>query len=57
MKGPQTFRSRLRPLSILELERMSPAQMQRREAEEEQERRAWADAQRRPARQKTASRS
>jgi hypothetical protein len=41
------FRSPLRPLSVLDLEHMTPAQLQRREAEEEQERRDWLDAQRR----------
>jgi hypothetical protein len=45
--SPPRFRSRLRPLSIVDYERMSPAQLQRREAEEEQERRDWLDAQRR----------
>jgi hypothetical protein len=42
---PPGFRSRLRPLSILDLERMTPAQLQRREHAEE-ERRAWLGAQR-----------
>ena len=46
--GP-VFRSRLRPLSILDLERMTPAQLQRREAEEAQERQQWLDEQRRAA--------
>ena len=46
--GP-VFRSRLRPLSILDLERMSPAQLQRREAAEAQERQQWLDEQRRAA--------
>jgi hypothetical protein len=41
------FKSRLKPLSILDYERMSAAQLQRREFEEEQERRAWLDAQQR----------
>ena len=49
MKSPPVFKSRLRPLSILELERMSPAQLQRREFEEAQERQAWLDQQRRAA--------
>ena len=44
---PLIFRSKLRPLTILDLERMSPAQLQRCEAEEELERRDWLDAQRR----------
>ena len=39
----------LRPLSILQLERMTPAQLQRREFEEVQERQAWLDQQRRAA--------
>jgi hypothetical protein len=43
---PPAFRSRLRPLSILDLERMSPGALQRREAEEERERREWAEQQR-----------
>jgi hypothetical protein len=41
------FESKLRPLTILDLERMSPAARARREAAEEQERRAWLDEQRR----------
>ena len=49
MKSPPVFKSRLRPLSILELERMTPAQLQRREFEEAQERQAWLDQQRRAA--------
>ena len=44
---PPRFVSRLRPLSILDLERMSPAQLQRREFEEEQERLDWIEEQRR----------
>ena len=35
--SPSGFRSRLRPLSILDLERMTPTRSQRREAEEAQE--------------------
>jgi hypothetical protein len=47
---PTTFVSRLRPLSILELERLSPRQAQRREAEEERELKAWCELQRRAQR-------
>ena len=43
------FRSRLRPLSILDLEKMSHAQLRRREHDEEEELREWLDAQRRRA--------
>jgi hypothetical protein len=50
------FKSQLRPLSILALERMSLAQLQRREAEEQQELRDWVEAQRRAARSKPARR-
>ena len=49
-RSEPVFKSRLHPLSILDLERMSPAQLQRREAEEEAERRAWLDEQRRAVR-------
>jgi hypothetical protein len=45
--SPPRFRSRLRPLSIVDYERMSPAQLQRREAEEQRERQDWLDEQRR----------
>ncbi len=44
---PSKFISRLKPLTIYDLERMSPAQLQRREAEEERERKDWAEQQRR----------
>jgi len=44
--APPRFQSRLRPLSILDLERMSAAQRQRREAAEEQERKDWLAEQR-----------
>jgi hypothetical protein len=47
--SPPKFISRLRPLSILELERMSPGQRQRREVAEEVELREWRDEQRRAA--------
>jgi hypothetical protein len=43
------FKSRLRLLSIVELERMSPSARARREALEEAERQAWLEAQRRGA--------
>jgi hypothetical protein len=46
---PAEFKSRLKPLSIVELERMSPAQLQRREAEEERELKDWLEEQRRVA--------
>ena len=46
-QSPPVFKSRLRPLSIVDYERMSPAQLQRREAAEAQERQEWADAQKR----------
>ena len=46
---PAEFKSRLRPLSIYERERMSPSQLQRREAEEEQELKDWLEEQRRAA--------
>jgi hypothetical protein len=45
--SPPRFRSRLRPLTIVDYERMSPAQLQRREFEEDHERRAWLHEQRR----------
>ena len=51
-RSAPVFKSRLHPLSILDYERMTPAQLQRREAEEEQERRAWADEQRRAVRER-----
>jgi hypothetical protein len=44
---PLKFVSRLRLLSIVDYERMSPAQLQRRESEEAQERQQWLDEQRR----------
>jgi hypothetical protein len=44
-KAAPVFRSRLRRLSILDLERMT-AQLHRREFEEQQERQAWLDEQR-----------
>jgi hypothetical protein len=44
---PPVFRSRLRPLTILDYERMTAAQLQRREAEEERERQEWDEEQRR----------
>jgi hypothetical protein len=44
---PAEFKSRLRPLSIYERERMSPAQLQRREAEEERELKDWLEERRR----------
>ena len=47
INNPPVFRSRLRPLSILELERMSPARRQWREALEDLERREWDEEQRR----------
>ena len=56
MKQTPAFKSRLRPLSIVDYERMTPAQLQRREAEEEQERRDWVEAQRRAAQSKPARR-
>jgi hypothetical protein len=43
---PSPFRSRLKPLSILDLERMTPGARQRREFEEQQERQALLDEQR-----------
>jgi hypothetical protein len=46
---PAEFKSRLRPLSIYERERMSPAQLQRREAEEEREIKNWLEERRRGA--------
>jgi hypothetical protein len=49
-----SFKSKLRPLTILELERLSPAARDRREAEEERERRDWDAEQRRIARPKPA---
>ena len=45
--APPAFHSRLRPLSIVELERIVRPQLQRREAMEEAERQARIDAQRR----------
>jgi hypothetical protein len=44
---PAEFKSRLRPLSIYERERMSPSQLQRREAEEERELKDWLEERRR----------
>jgi hypothetical protein len=55
MQAP-VFRSRLRPLSILALERMSAAQLQRREALEEDELRQWRDEQKRKPRPAGAKR-
>jgi hypothetical protein len=57
---PPTFRSRLRPLSIVDYERMSPAALERRAALEQQERREWDEAQKHVAarqapRQKTVN--
>jgi hypothetical protein len=46
---PAEFKSRLRPLSVYELERMTPPQLQRREAAEEQELKDWLEEQRRAA--------
>ena len=46
---PAEFKSRLRPLSIYERERMSPSRLQRREAEEERELRDWLEERRRAA--------
>ena len=46
---PAEFKSRLRPLSVFERERMSPSQLQRREAEEEQELKDWLEERRRGA--------
>ena len=46
---PAEFKSRLRPLSIYERERMSPSQLQRREAEEERELKDWLEERRRGA--------
>jgi hypothetical protein len=46
---PAEFRSCLRPLSIYERERMSPSQLQRREAEEERELKDWLEERRRAA--------
>jgi hypothetical protein len=46
MTQAPAFVSRLRPLSILALERMSPAQLQHREKLEADERRQWLEAQR-----------
>jgi hypothetical protein len=46
---PAEFKSRLRPLSIYERERMSPSQLQRREAEEEREIKDWFEERRRVA--------
>jgi hypothetical protein len=43
---PPAFRSNLRPLSIIDYERMSPQQRQHREKLEEDERRDWLDKQR-----------
>jgi hypothetical protein len=58
MRAPSpTFRSRLRPLSIIDYERMSPAARARREFDEEAERQAWADEQRRKPLQKPKGRS
>jgi hypothetical protein len=48
--SPPVFKSKLRPVSIHDLERMTAAQLHRREAEEEQERRQWLDEQRRKPR-------
>ena len=48
MKSPE-FKSRLRPLSIYRRERMSPSQLQRREAEEERELKDWLEERRRAA--------
>jgi hypothetical protein len=44
---PAEFKSRLRPLSIYERERLSPAQLQRREAAEERELKDWLAERRR----------
>ena len=46
---PTEFKSRLRPLSIYERERMSPSQLQRREADEERELKDWLEERRRGA--------
>ena len=43
------FKSCLWPLSIYERERLSPSQLQRREAEEERELKDWVEARRRAA--------
>ena len=43
---PAEFKTRLRPLSIYERERMSPSQLQRREAEEERELKDWLEERR-----------
>jgi hypothetical protein len=48
-RSPPAFKSRLRRLTILDLERMSPAQRQRREADEQREVREWRDRQKREA--------
>ena len=48
-RSEPVFRSRLHPLTILQLEKMSPAQRARREFEEERERQQWLDEQRRAA--------
>jgi len=45
---PPRFQSRLRPLSIRDYELMTHAQLQRREALEQQERREWLDQQLKP---------
>ena len=49
MKPPKhvPFISRLRQLTILDYEKMSPAALQRREFAEQQERQQWAEDQRR----------
>jgi len=46
---PSVFITRLRPLSIYQRERMSPAQLQRREAAEEREHKDWLEERRRAA--------
>jgi hypothetical protein len=55
--APPIFRSRLRPLSILQLERMTPAQLQHREQMEQLERQQWLDEQRQAVRPKLVRRS
>jgi len=44
--SPPAFKSKLKPLSIYQLERMSAAQLQRRQALEEAERQQWRDEER-----------
>jgi hypothetical protein len=46
---PPLFWSRLRRLTIVDYERMSPAQLQRREADEERELREFQEWQKRAA--------